>query len=403
MHQKEHILQIEQRMRAELQERLRESGTVDDDAILEMIDEMILAEPDTALKRLDRRERMRSVLFHAVRGLDILQDLIDDSSVTEIMVNGSRNIFVERDGVISRWDQAFISEERLMDVIQQIAAGCNRVVNEQQPIVDARLPNGARVNVVLPPVSLDGPILTIRRFRDEAVTMDTLVRWGSLTKDAALFLSGLVQAGYSILIGGGTSTGKTTFLNALSNAIPENERVITIEDNAELQIRGIDNLVRLEVRNAAIEGSREITMRDLIRTALRMRPTRLIIGETRGAEAADWLNCLNTGHEGSLGTAHANSVRDMVGRLTMMVLSAGLGLSVGVIQRQIASGIEIMVHLVRDRTGKRMVDEIAEVAGIEGERIRFRTLYKRTPAGVLEQKQKLLHAEKWEKIHGTAS
>ena len=391
----------EPRLRRELMERLQETEALEDDEILELIDEMILEDPGTARMPLERRERMRRSMFNAVRRLDILQELVDDPGVTEIMVNGYREIFVERNGRIRQWDKSFSSEERLQDVIQQIAGQCNRVVNEQNPIVDARLRNGSRVNVVLPPVSLGGPILTIRRFSDTPVTMERLVQWGSLTKEAADFLCGLVRAAYSILVGGGTSTGKTTFLNALSNAIPRDERVITIEDNAELQIRGIDNLVRMEVRNANIEGTHEISMRDLIKTALRMRPTRLIIGETRGAEAGDWLTCLNTGHDGSLGTAHANSVRDMIGRLEMMVLS-GVELPIPVIRRQIASGIEIMVHLVRDRSGKRMVDEIAEITGIENDEVQIHTLYKRSREGLLVRKDDLVNREKWEKLYADA-
>ncbi len=387
---------LERRLHRELMEQLQQMEALNDLEILELIDEMLLAEAGTVRMPLRMRERLRMTLFNAVRRLDILQELVDDPTVTEIMVNGYQEIFVERAGRICRWDKCFSSEERLQDVIQQIAGQCNRVVNEQNPIVDARLKNGSRVNVVLPPVSLGGPILTIRRFSDEPVTMEMLVQWGSLTKEAAQFLCGLVGAAYSILVGGGTSTGKTTFLNALSNAIPKDERVITIEDNAELQIRGIDNLVRLEVRNANIEGTNEVTMRDLIKTALRMRPTRLIIGETRGAEAGDWLTCLNTGHDGSLGTAHANSVRDMIGRLEMMVLS-GIELPIPVIRRQIASGIEIMVHLVRDRTGKRMVDEIAEVTGIVHDEVQIHTIYKRSPSGILEKKGTLQNREKWEK------
>ncbi len=387
---------LERRLHRELMEQLQQMEALNDLEILELIDEMLLAEAGTVRMPLRMRDRLRMTLFNAVRRLDILQELVDDPAVTEIMVNGYQEIFVERAGRICRWDKCFSSEERLQDVIQQIAGQCNRVVNEQNPIVDARLKNGSRVNVVLPPVSLGGPILTIRRFSDKPVTMEMLVQWGSLTKEAAQFLCGLVGAAYSILVGGGTSTGKTTFLNALSNAIPKDERVITIEDNAELQIRGIENLVRLEVRNANIEGTNEVTMRDLIKTALRMRPTRLIIGETRGAEAGDWLTCLNTGHDGSLGTAHANSVRDMIGRLEMMVLS-GIELPIPVIRRQIASGIEIMVHLVRDRTGKRMVDEIAEVTGITHDEVQIHTIYKRSPSGILEKKGTLQNREKWEK------
>ena len=249
------------------------------------------------------------------------------------------------------------------------------------------------VNVVLPPISIDGPAVTIRKFPEEGVTMEKLLRWGSLTPEAAEFLRRLVRAGYSILVGGGTSSGKTTFLNALSHFIPPDQRVITIEDNAELQIRGISNLVRLEARSSGLEGKFAVTMRDLVKTALRMRPSRIIIGEVRGAEAGDWLTCLNTGHEGSLGTAHANSVRDMIGRLETMVLM-GIDIPVPVIRSQIASGIEILVHLKRDARGRRKLYEIAEILGMEGDEIRMHTLFRRNEAGELLREEPLVHTEK---------
>ncbi|MCI8389095.1 MAG: CpaF family protein, partial [Clostridiales bacterium] len=302
-------------MRRLLMGKLEEQGELTDEEILEIIDELILSKGREFLLTLHEKEALRKDLFYSVRKLDVLQELVEDNTVTEIMVNGYQNIFVERDGKIWKWEKTFTSEERLRDVIQQIAGKCNRVVNEQRPIVDARLDNGSRVNIVLPPVALDGPVLTIRRFPDEPITMDKLTEWGSITREGAEFLKKLVKAGYTILIGGGTSTGKTTFLNALSHYIPKEERIVTIEDNAEMQIQGIDNLVRMEAKAANLEESREITIGDLIKTALRMRPSRIIIGEVRGGEAGDFLNCLNTGHSGSLGSAHANSVRDMVGRL----------------------------------------------------------------------------------------
>lgn len=372
---------------------LEQSDEKTDEEILDRIDEMILTQPETELMSLDAREKLRRSLFNSVRRLDILQDLVDDRSVTEIMVNDYRTIFIERNGRITRWPKAFASRERLEDVIRQIAGRCNRVVNEQRPIADARLEDGSRVNIVLPPVSLNGPMMTIRKFPEKPFTMDRLVRQGSLTEEAAEFLEKLVVSGYSILVGGGTSTGKTTFLNALSAYIPKDERIVTIEDNAELQIMGIENLVRLEVRGANLAGDHEISMRDLIRTALRMRPSRIIIGEVRGGEAYDWLACLNTGHDGSLGSAHANSVREMIGRLETMVLMA-IDLPVPVIRRQIASGIEILVHLVRDRSGVRMLDEIAEIEGIEKDEIMIRTIYKRDETGRLEKKNDLLHRRK---------
>lgn len=376
--------------------RLEERGELTDEEILEIIDELVLSRSREFLLTLKEKEGLRKDLFYSVRKLDVLQELVEDNTVTEIMVNGYRDIFVERDGIIRKWEKSFTSEERLQDVIQQIAGKCNRVVNEQIPIADARLENGSRVNIVLPPVALDGPIMTIRRFPDDPVTMEKLVSWGSITAEGAGFLRNLVRAGYTILVGGGTSTGKTTFLNALSNFIPKEERIVTIEDNAELQIQGIDNLVRLEAKAANLEENREITIRDLIKTALRMRPSRIIIGEVRSGEAGDFLSCLNTGHSGSLGSAHANSVRDMIGRLEMMVLM-GMDLPIPVIRRQIASGVEILVHLTRDKTGRRMVEEIAEITEYAEGEIQIQTLYGRNRQSELVCVSPLRHREKLEK------
>lgn len=383
-------------MRKLLMSRLEERGELTDEEILEIIDELVLSRSREFLLTLKEKEGLRKDLFYSVRKLDVLQELVEDNTVTEIMVNGYRDIFVERDGIIRKWEKSFTSEERLQDVIQQIAGKCNRVVNEQIPIADARLENGSRVNIVLPPVALDGPIMTIRRFPDDPVTMEKLVSWGSITAEGAGFLRNLVRAGYTILVGGGTSTGKTTFLNALSNFIPKEERIVTIEDNAELQIQGIDNLVRLEAKAANLEENREITIRDLIKTALRMRPSRIIIGEVRSGEAGDFLSCLNTGHSGSLGSAHANSVRDMIGRLEMMVLM-GMDLPIPVIRRQIASGVEILVHLTRDKTGRRMVEEIAEITEYAEGEIQIQTLYGRNRQSELVCVSPLRHREKLEK------
>lgn len=383
-------------MRKLLMSRLEERGELTDEEILEIIDELVLSRSREFLLTLKEKEGLRKDLFYSVRKLDVLQELVEDNTVTEIMVNGYRDIFVERDGIIRKWEKSFTSEERLQDVIQQIAGKCNRVVNEQIPIADARLENGSRVNIVLPPVALDGPIMTIRRFPDDPVTMEKLVSWGSITAEGAGFLRNLVRAGYTILVGGGTSTGKTTFLNALSNFIPKEERIVTIEDNAELQIQGIDNLVRLEAKAANLEENREITIRDLIKTALRMRPSRIIIGEVRSGEAGDFLSCLNTGHSGSLGSAHANSVRDMIGRLEMMVLM-GMDLPIPVIRRQIASGVEILVHLTRDKSGRRMVEEIAEITEYAEGEIQIQTLYGRNRQSELVCVSPLRHREKLEK------
>ena len=383
-------------MRKLLMSRLEARGELTDEEILEIIDDLVLSRSREFLLTLKEKEGLRKDLFYSVRKLDVLQELVEDNTVTEIMVNGYRDIFVERDGIIRKWEKSFTSEERLQDVIQQIAGKCNRVVNEQIPIADARLENGSRVNIVLPPVALDGPIMTIRRFPDDPVTMEKLVSWGSITAEGAGFLRNLVRAGYTILVGGGTSTGKTTFLNALSNFIPKEERIVTIEDNAELQIQGIDNLVRLEAKAANLEENREITIRDLIKTALRMRPSRIIIGEVRSGEAGDFLSCLNTGHSGSLGSAHANSVRDMIGRLEMMVLM-GMDLPIPVIRRQIASGVEILLHLTRDKTGRRMVEEIAEITEYAEGEIQIQTLYGRNRQSELVCVSPLRHREKLEK------
>lgn len=276
-------------LKKKLTERLQEGLNIGDQEVLEQIDQLLEESGRDNCLTVRDRERLRKELFFSVRRLDLLQELLEDPRITEIMVNGHDKIFVEKDGQVERWEKQFTSREKLEDVIQQIVGRCNRVVNENFPIVDARLADGARVNVVLPPVALDGAILTIRRFPERPVTMDQLLEWKSISPEAAEFLERLVRAGYSILIGGGTSTGKTTFLNVLSNYIPKGERLITIEDNAELQIQGVENLVRLEVKNANLEGNREITVRDLIKTALRMRPDRIVVGEVRGEEALDLL------------------------------------------------------------------------------------------------------------------
>ena len=354
---------------------LEEHGDAEDDEIRAMIDDLVLA--DSGERRLSVTERLNlgRELFYSVRRLDILQDLIDDKSVTEIMVNGPDCIYVEQNGKIRKWERAFTSREKLEDVIQQIVGKCNRVVNEQNPIVDARLSDGSRVNAVIAPIALDGPILTIRQFPEEPITMEKLIRSGSITKEAAEDLRVLVAAGYSMIIGGGTSAGKTTFLNALSNAIPKDERIITIEDNAELQIQGIGNLVRLEAKSANTEGGRSITIRDLIKSALRMRPDRIIVGEVRSGEAVDMLQAFNTGHDGSLCTIHANSCQDMLSRLEVMVLMA-FPLPLQAIRGQIASGADVLVHLGRLRDRSRRVLEIAEVTGMENEQVKLNSLYK---------------------------
>ncbi len=348
------------------------------------------------------RKKMGRELFFSLRRLDFLQELLEDNSITEIMVNGSQSIFIERDGKLSKWDRKFLEEQRLRDIIQQIAAGCNRMVNEAAPIMDARLSNGARVNVVLPPVALNGPIITIRRFPDKPILMKQLIACHTITQEAAGFLRQLVQAGYNILISGGTGSGKTTFLNALSQYIPAGERIVTIEDSAELQLQGIENLVRLEVRNANASGCQAITIRDLIKTSLRMRPDRIIVGEVRSAEAIDMLQAMNCGHDGSMSTGHANSTRDFLLRLETMVMM-GMELPVAVVRRQIASGVDIIIHLGRLRDKSRRVLEITEVLGMEGEEIALQTLFAFREEGEdrmgricggLIKKEELYHQEK---------
>ena len=340
------------------------SRSVEDKEVLELIDDEIVRAKRAGNLSLDEMKKMRQELFNAIRRLDILQDLIEDSSVTEIMINGPDNIFVEREGRVSRTDMAFVSKEKLEDVVQQIVSACNRVVNESSPIVDARLGNGDRVNVVLPPVALNGPIVTIRRFPEKPIRMEDLLAFGSLSEEIAAFLNCIVRAGYNIFISGGTGSGKTTFLNALSEYIPAGERIITIEDNAELQIRHIENLVRLEARNANVEGCRPITIRDLIKSALRMRPDRIVVGEVRGSEAIDMIQAMNTGHDGSMSTGHANSAGDMLARLETMILM-GMDLPLPAIRGQIASAIDLIVHLGRLRDRSRKLLEISEVTGMQ--------------------------------------
>ncbi len=360
---------------------------------MDIIDDLVMAKGREYQLSLNEKETLRDELFYSVRKLDVIQPLIDDADVTEIMVNGKNNIFFEKNGVIKRYDKSFSDEERLRDIIQQIAGRCNRVVNEQSPIVDARLENGDRVNIVLPPVALCGPTMTIRRFPSDPVTMKQLISWDSITAEAAAFLEKAVAARYSIIVGGGTSTGKTTFLNALSEYIPKDERIITIEDNAELQIKGIENLVSLEAKMANMDGAKEISIRDLIKSALRMRPSRIIIGEVRGKEAGDFLTCLNTGHEGSLGTVHTNSTKDMPGRLEMMVLM-GADLPIPVIRQQIATGIDLVIQLSRDAKGKRRVSEIAEITGMNGEEIAMHTLFGLDLSGKLVKEDELIKKRK---------
>lgn len=345
---------------------------ISDEELREIISDMVMERRSTL--SLKEKIKLAESLFNSIRGLDVLEEILKDDEVTEIMVNGSRDIFIEKKGKISRYDAAFSSEERLRDVIQTIAAGTNKRVNEASPIADTRLKDGSRVNIVLTPAAINGPAVTIRKFPKEALSMEDLIALGSITRQAAQFLKEMVELGYNIFISGGTGSGKTTFLNVLSNYIPKDERVITIEDSAELQLKGVENLVRLECRQANVEGENEITVRDLIKTSLRMRPDRIVVGEVRGPEALDMLAAMNTGHDGSLSTGHANSSADMFSRLETMVLT-GCDMPLTAIKMQIASAIDIMVHLGRMRDGSRKVIEICEVEGLKGESIGLNKLF----------------------------
>ena len=389
--------EIFRKLRQMLMEKLDVYRELTDAEILENIDELIINSLRDSGVSLKEKVQLRQELFYSVRKLDVLQELLEDETVTEIMVNGPDSIFIERKGKLIKWHKSFTDKEKLEDVIQQIVGRCNRVVNESMPIVDARLENGARVNAVVHPVALNGPILTIRRFPDKPITMEKLVELGSVTQQCAVFLEALVKARYSIAIGGGTGCGKTTFLGALSEYIPKDERIITIEDNAELKIQGISNLVRLEARAANANGAPEISIRDLIRSALRMRPDRIIVGEVRGGEAMDMLQALNTGHEGSLGTAHANSTRDMLARLEVMSLMAELDLPLPAVRRQIASGVDILIHLGRMRDKSRKLLEISEVCGYREGEIQTQTLYQWQERKGLVQMAALCHREKLER------
>ncbi|MDE6744967.1 MAG: CpaF family protein [Lachnospiraceae bacterium] len=345
-----------------------------DEEIRDLIDQVIIQKGREYGLVYEQKKALSKELFYAIRKLDILEELTSDPGVTEIMINGIDNIFIERNGRLMQWDKTFESPEKLEDVIQQIVAKCNRTVNEASPIADARLENGSRVNIVLAPVALNGPIVTIRRFPEHPIQMKDLLAFGAISEEVVDFLRDLVVAGYNIFISGGTGSGKTTFLNALSDYIPKDERIITIEDSAELQIQGVSNLVRLETRNANVEGCEPISIRDLIKSSLRMRPDRIIVGEVRGGEAIDMIQALNTGHDGSLSTGHANSARDMLSRLETMIMMA-MDLPLAAIRGQIASGIDIIVHLGRLRDKSRKVLEIVEVLGYENNEIKTSILY----------------------------
>ncbi len=369
-----------ERLKEKVLQELRMTEELKDDEVGQVIDRVILEESEQEYIPLSEKLELRRALFHSIRGLDVLSDFLEDPSITEIMVNGTDPIFVERDGRLIRTDKAFESEDRLLNVISQMVSQANRSVSETCPIADAILNDGSRLNVVLSTISRGGHAVTVRKFPDRAFHMEDLVRMGSLEQEAAELLLMLVRAKYNIFVSGGTGSGKTTFLNALAEAIPGDERVITIEDVAELSLQGPQNVVRLEARNANTEGKNQIDIRELVRTSLRMRPDRIIVGEVRDAAAADMLTAMLTGHEGSLSTGHANSVSDMLLRLETMVLSAE-EIPLAAIRRKIASALDIIVHLGRLRDKSRRVLEITEIMGYEGDEIVLNPLFQFEDAG----------------------
>lgn len=366
-------------------EKMDVSRDITDAEIAQLIDAEMKEEPECQILSLAERELFTKTVYNSLRRLDVLQELIEDELVTEIMVNGASHIFYEKEGRILKWEGSFSSKEKLEDIIQQIVGSNNRMVNESDPIVDTRLRDGSRVNVVLSPIAIDGSSICIRKFKKEAGSMNMLLQYHSVSEEITAFLNVLVKSGYNIFISGGTGSGKTTFLNALSEFIPKDERIITIEDSAELKIKGVQNLVRLETRNANMQGVNAVTIRDLIRTALRMRPDRIIVGECRGSEALDMLQAMNTGHDGSLSTGHANSCEDMLLRLETMVLM-GMELPLLAIRGQIASGIDILIHLGRMRDRSRKLLEIMEVDGMKDGEIILRPLYHFKETGMVGEK-----------------
>ena len=348
---------------------------MDNDALEDAIEHMIIEEIRDEYITIEERVDITERVFSSIRGLGLLDSIIKDEQITEVMINGPKEVFIEKAGALYKLEQSFDDEKQLEDIIQKIVGQAGREVNQANPIVDTRLPDGSRVNVVLPPISLNGAIVTIRKFSKTPMTIEQLLKFGSITPEVAHVLKLFVRAKYNIFISGGTGSGKTTFLNAMSSYIPHDERVITIEDSAELQIEGIDNLVRMETRNANASGSGAVTIRDLIRASLRMRPERIIVGEVRGGEALDMLQAMNTGHDGSLSTGHANSTRDMLSRLETMVLQGAEGLPLEAIRQQIASAVDIIIHLSRLRDKTRRTMEISEITGYKDGEIQINPLY----------------------------
>ena len=366
---------LEDEIRSEVMDLIDLSMDVSDEEILALIKERIIEKGRRVPISLSQRQRMETHVFNSLRKLDVLEDLLSDEEITEIMINGPDNIFIEKRGQVIHCNERFSSEEKLNDIIQNIVASSNKIVNERSPIVDTRLADGSRVNIVLKPAAVDYSIISIRKFPKEQMTMERLESYGSISTEQIELLRKLVISGYNIFVSGGTGSGKTSFLNALGEFIPKDERVITIEDSAELQLKNVENIVRLEARNANLEGKNEITIRDLLKSSLRMRPDRIIVGECRGAEALEMLQAFNTGHDGSCSTGHSNSCQDMLSRLETMVLM-GADIPLAAIRQQIASGIDIIVQLGRLRDKSRKLLEISEVIGIENEAIKLNPLYK---------------------------
>lgn len=368
----------EQILVAEVKKHVTENlplSQMSDEELADKIEEIVLQKLAGEYCSLEQRSSIGEQVFSSIRGLGILDGILSDDTITEVMINGPEKIFIEQNGRLQKLDNSFESQRKLEDVIQRIVGMAGREVNQANPIVDTRLPDGSRVNVVLPPIALCGPTITIRKFSKTPMTIEKLIEYGSITKEIAEKLEMLVKAKYNIFISGGTGSGKTTFLNALSNYIPKDERVITIEDSAELQITGIDNLVNMETRNANSSGAGQITIRDLIKSSLRMRPERIVVGEVRGGEALDMLQAMNTGHDGSLSTGHANSTQDMLSRLETMVLQGATGLPLEAIRQQIASAVDIIIHLSRLRDKSRKTMEICEVVGYKNGEIVLNPLY----------------------------
>ena len=391
------------KIREDVIKKIDLSRELNDQEIMTIINENIILYSKSNFLTIEERNKIKLDVFNSIRKFDVIQELLDNENITEIMVNGTEGIFIEEKGYIVKWKDKFDSKQKLLDVIQQMVTRTNRMVNELSPIVDARLEDGSRVNVVLSPIAINGPIVTIRKFgKMGGLSMEELIKLKAINKEASIFLSNLVKAGYNIIISGGTGSGKTTFLNALSNYIPKEERIITIEDSAELKIQGIENLVSLETRNVNVEGCKPVSIRDLIKASLRMRPDRIIVGEVRGKEVIDMIQCMNTGHDGSLSTVHANNALDAVSRMETMFLME-IDMPLAAIRRQIASAVDIIVHLGRLRDKTRKVLEIIEITGYENGEVMSNVLYEfreegenkdKKILGELSKRSPLLHNRK---------